>query len=83
MLLEKCEALGRYTQCSCCSTPLGSRTYYVTFISSRLSCRPDASGESSSEPQDIVAPRCESCWFMQMMSAERSAPVTVTYRITR
>ena len=85
------------TRCTCCSTPLGSRTHYVTYITYRLS-RSEALGENSAKPRPtgvpvvrssghtrtawrIVARRCEPCWFMQMLSTERCAPVTGTYRI--
>ena len=64
-------------------TPLGGRTYYLTFISGSLGDPADSSGESFPEPGYIVARRCESCWFSHMVSAERSAPVSVTYRIAR
>lgn len=63
----------KHARCACCSTPLGSRTYYLTFIIR-------GPGEDSESPR-IVARRCVPCWLSQQLPSERCAPVTVTYRI--
>jgi hypothetical protein len=71
--------------------PTTSRTSPVGSAEAKLSARTPLNLDQQAFPSSVRrttrgrlgagARRCEPCWFMQMLSTERWAPVTVTYRI--